>query len=371
MSPLPSRGMPKERGQNQNWLPHPCLLVGQKRERITMSPLHSRGSPRKGDKIRIGCLTPAFSGAQKSAESVRHPCILGEPKTKRDKIRIGCLTLAFSGAQKRAEMRCHPCILRDPQTKRDKIRIGCLKSAFLGVQKRAEMLCHPCILGDPQTKGDKIRIGCLIPAYTKQLRAMLLNIHSYRVCCNFLRQMCVAEKSLSVVIFFCGKSCKPVTRGKKSRHLTFFCTPMFRKKITPPDNFFVTRIHRKQHTQLTSCKKITPCHHMFLHAFAAKKIYTTLRQTKNYQFYRKRRPVGRVSTGGPLLILSPRLALRSPENAWVTHHFRPLLGPREGTGEAATFDFIPLCLGIPEKARVKQPLLILSPFVWGSPRMQG
>ena len=40
-------------------------------------------------------------------------------------------------------------------------------------------------------------------------------------------------------------------------------------------------------------------------------------------------------------------------------------------GEAATTDFVPLCLGISENAGVRQPLPILSPFVWGSPRMQG
>ena len=37
------------------------------------------------------------------------------------------------------------------------------------------------------------------------------------------------------------------------------------------------------------------------------------------------------------------LCLGIPEYAGVTKHFRPLLGPREGKGEAATSDFVPLC----------------------------
>ena len=46
------------------------------------------------------------------------------------------------------------------------------------------------------------------------------------------------------------------------------------------------------------------------------------------------------------------LCLGTPENAWVTKHLRPLLGPREGKGEVATSDFIPLCFGTPENVGV-------------------
>ena len=52
----------------------------------------------------------------------------------------------------------------------------------------------------------------------------------------------------------------------------------------------------------------------------------------------------------PILILSPLLG--TPESARVTQHFRPLLGPREGTGEAATSDFVPFLLGTPENTVV-------------------
>ena len=97
-------GIPKpKQGQNQNWLPHPCLLGGPQMGENAMSPLHSRGCPIKGDKVRIYCLTRAFSGCQKRAEMLRqcyvtlafsripnkggpnqswlpHPCLLGCPK---------------------------------------------------------------------------------------------------------------------------------------------------------------------------------------------------------------------------------------------------------------------------------------------------
>ena len=53
-----------------------------------------------------------------------------------------------------------------------------------------------------------------------------------------------------------------------------------------------------------------------------------------------------------LLILSPRLALGTPENAGVTWQFRPLLDPREGTCEVATSDFVPaLGVGDPRECR--------------------
>ena len=43
-------------------------------------------------------------------------------------------------------------------------------------------------------------------------------------------------------------------------------------------------------------------------------------------------------------MFSPHLALGTPQNAGVALHFRPLLGPREGRGEVATSDFVPLCM---------------------------
>ena len=47
-SPLHCWGSPNKRGQNQNWLPHPCLRGGPNEGGNAMSPLHSRESPNKG-----------------------------------------------------------------------------------------------------------------------------------------------------------------------------------------------------------------------------------------------------------------------------------------------------------------------------------
>ena len=51
-SPLHSRGSPKKGGQNQNWMPNPCLLGGPQVGGNATSPLHSRGSPTKGTKSK-------------------------------------------------------------------------------------------------------------------------------------------------------------------------------------------------------------------------------------------------------------------------------------------------------------------------------
>ena len=60
----------------------------------------------------------------------------------------------------------------------------------------------------------------------------------------------------------------------------------------------------------------------------------------------------------PLLILSP-FVWGIPENVGVMHHFCPLPAPQEARGEAAT-DFAPLCLGVFENVGVTllfRPLL--------------
>ena len=48
-----SRGSPNKGRQNQNWLPHPCLLGGPKEGGSATSLLHSRGSPSKGIKSEL------------------------------------------------------------------------------------------------------------------------------------------------------------------------------------------------------------------------------------------------------------------------------------------------------------------------------
>ena len=46
-------GIPQQRGTNQNWLPHHCLLGGPKEGRNATPPLHSRGYPTKGTKSNL------------------------------------------------------------------------------------------------------------------------------------------------------------------------------------------------------------------------------------------------------------------------------------------------------------------------------
>ena len=52
-------------GQNQNWLPHPCLLGGPKEGGNATSLLHSWGSPNKEGQ---------------NQKWLPHPCLLGDPK---------------------------------------------------------------------------------------------------------------------------------------------------------------------------------------------------------------------------------------------------------------------------------------------------
>ena len=87
---LPSLGSPKQGGQNQQRLPHPCLFRGPKEGRNATSPLHSQGSPNKGvgDKIRIGCLTPATSGPTSGRKCYITPAFLGIPKQRGTKLEV-------------------------------------------------------------------------------------------------------------------------------------------------------------------------------------------------------------------------------------------------------------------------------------------
>ena len=53
-------------------------------------------------------------------------------------------------------------------------------------------------------------------------------------------------------------------------------------------------------------------------------------------------------------------------NAWVTYQFCPLLAPRDGSGEAATFDVVPF-VGDPRKCGGQ----VAFPPAFGPPRTQG
>ena len=64
-------------GQNQKWLPHPCLLRGPKEGGSATSPLHSRGSPTKGTKSEVKTYTrgnnDAPSISKYGSSMARHP----------------------------------------------------------------------------------------------------------------------------------------------------------------------------------------------------------------------------------------------------------------------------------------------------------
>ena len=122
------------RGQNQKWLPHPCLPRDQRRAELYVTLTFS-GVPnaKRGNKIRSRYLTPTFRGAPKRAKLLCNPWVL---KTKReDKIRSGYLTLAFPGVQKRAELLRNPFILMGPQCQ--------------AREQNQKWLPHPCLLRGP------------------------------------------------------------------------------------------------------------------------------------------------------------------------------------------------------------------------------
>ena len=185
--------------QNQKWLPHPCLLGGQKmaemlrhayvlrdpqqrgtESQVAASPLPSPG-PKGGRKCYV---TLAFSGVPNKGEQnqkwLPHPCLLRGPKgghrcyvtpafsgspTKGNKITRGCLTPAFSGAQKRAEMLRHPYILRDHQQRGTKSQVAASPLPSRGPKEGGNAMSPLHSRGSP-TKGNKIRSGCPTAAFS-------------------------------------------------------------------------------------------------------------------------------------------------------------------------------------------------------------
>ena len=118
------------RGQNQKWLPHPCLIGAPKEGGVAMHTVRCRGSPTKGTKSEAATShlpsrgSPTPNAGQKS-ELATSPVLSRGPKRGRtrhatlafsrvpdakhgDKITSGSLTLPFSGGQKRAELLCNP-----------------------------------------------------------------------------------------------------------------------------------------------------------------------------------------------------------------------------------------------------------------------
>ena len=165
-------GVPNKGEQNQNWLPQPCLLRGQKVGGSATPPLHSQGSPTKRSKIRMGCLNHAFSGAKKWAEVLRNPSILegfqqrgakselnaSAMPSRGPKSRRKCYVIpAFSGVPNKGGQNQNwlpqPCLPKGPKSGHK-----CYVTlAFSGVPNKGEQNQNwppqPCLLRGPKVGG--------------------------------------------------------------------------------------------------------------------------------------------------------------------------------------------------------------------------
>ena len=166
MSPLPSRvGQkradwlcnpctlrgPYTRGQNQKWMPKPCLLGGQKRVKLLCKPYilggpqtrgqnqkwrsqpHLLGGPKEGTSAIYSLHSWASQKKGHNQRRLPRPCLVRQARRGR----YCYATLAFSGIPKQE----------------DEIRSGSLTPAFSRAQKRAVLLCNRCVLRGPQTSG--------------------------------------------------------------------------------------------------------------------------------------------------------------------------------------------------------------------------
>ena len=137
-------GGPQTRGQNQKWLPHPCLLECPQVGGSAMRPLHCRGSSNKQTRgqnqkwLSQRCLV---GGSQVS----------GVPK-QGDKLKVA--TSSLPSPRPKSVRKCYKTsALSGVSSQGDKIKSGCLSLACLGAHKWAEVLRNPDVLGGPQTRG--------------------------------------------------------------------------------------------------------------------------------------------------------------------------------------------------------------------------
>ena len=122
--------------------------------------------------------------------------------------------------------------------------------------------------------------------------------------------MRVTKKSSSRVIFFCGKSCKPVTR-------------ITTKKITRLDGFFVHAFTAKKITRLDALythlqpKNYTACN-FFCYTHLLPKNLHDLTGKKQIPILLKMHACRQCAHLWATSDFPPRLALGTPENARVT-----------------------------------------------------
>ena len=91
-SPLHSRVSPYKRGQNQKWLPHRCLLRGPQMGRNATKPLPSQGSPNKGVQNQKWPPHPYLLGGPKGRGNATSPLhSWGSPNKGEQNQKWGCM----------------------------------------------------------------------------------------------------------------------------------------------------------------------------------------------------------------------------------------------------------------------------------------
>ena len=143
------------RGQNQNRLPHPCLLGGAKRGRNYYVPLAFSKSPKQGKQFEVVASTLPSWGALKRGEWQRNNCVLGHPQTT-SKSEVAAPPMPSQGPKRGQNCYATPPLAGKPKQV-DKIETGCLTLAFSG-GGGAPVLCNPSVLGESPNRETKSEV---------------------------------------------------------------------------------------------------------------------------------------------------------------------------------------------------------------------
>ena len=137
------------RGQNQNRLPHPCLLGGAKRGRNYYVPLAFSKSPKQGKQFEVVASTLPSWGALKRGELQRNNCVLGHPQTT-SKSEVAAPPMPSQGPKRGQNCYATPPLAGKPKQV-DKIETGCLTLAFSGGGGGHQCYVTPQFSGNPRT----------------------------------------------------------------------------------------------------------------------------------------------------------------------------------------------------------------------------
>ena len=140
----------QKKGENKEWLHHPCFLGGQKGGATTRRPMRSWGFSTNGNEIKSGYISPAFSGAKSGRNSYVAPVISGVRRIARRTIisnyntpwrpKLGGIATQPSSSQGFPEK----------ANLGDKIESSCITMTFSLAKKWAKMLCDPYVPGRPR-----------------------------------------------------------------------------------------------------------------------------------------------------------------------------------------------------------------------------